>query len=165
MGSDLPCLASYAATLLSAFDWRRQPAIRNISLFSSKWPKDGLRLPSTQLVKVASTVSPCSENDESSTHYRRNMRLGSGAAPRRLWRCMAASSAAQKEEMLEKEGPETSPITILVRSGGRRRRPRNSLRSAAGRRRRPRQLRRQPDSQKGGARLHSGARLRRARVG
>src|ERR1700756_2991121 len=54
--------------LLSAFDWRKQPALRNISHFSSKWPTDGSRSPSTQLVKIASTVGPCSEIDESSTH-------------------------------------------------------------------------------------------------
>jgi hypothetical protein len=32
-------------------------------------------------VKLASTVGPCSERDESSTHYGRHMRLGSGACP------------------------------------------------------------------------------------
>ena len=45
----------------------------------SKWPEDGLCSPSMQLVKVASTMGPCSEIDESPTHYRRHMRLESGA--------------------------------------------------------------------------------------
>jgi hypothetical protein len=38
---------SYATTLLSAFGWRRRPALRDKDPFSSKWPKDGLRSPST----------------------------------------------------------------------------------------------------------------------
>src|SRR5712692_1277068 len=51
---------------------RRTPSAK-VHLMGSglKWPKDGLRSPSTQLVKVASTVGPCSEIDESSTHYKR----------------------------------------------------------------------------------------------
>jgi hypothetical protein len=56
-------LLSRATTLLSAFDWRRQPALRNTRFFLSNWPKDGVCSPGTQLVKVASTVGPCSESD------------------------------------------------------------------------------------------------------
>src|SRR5436190_2406257 len=42
-----PAWTSYAITLLSAFGWRRRPALRDKNPFSSKWPKDGLRSPST----------------------------------------------------------------------------------------------------------------------
>src|SRR5450755_5023029 len=69
-------LLSCATTLLSP--WRR-PALRNTLFFASNWPKDGVRSLGAYLVKVASTVGPCSEIDESSTHYVRHMRLGSGA--------------------------------------------------------------------------------------
>src|SRR6266851_4577746 len=44
------------------------------------------------------------------------MRLGSSAAQRRLWRFMASKTKVtpQKEEMLEKEGPETPPDSPLL---------------------------------------------------
>src|SRR5437879_5365781 len=44
------------------------------------------------------------------------MRLGSGAAQRPLWRFMASNTKVtpQKEEMLEKEGPETPPDNPLI---------------------------------------------------
>src|SRR5450755_4599109 len=86
-------LLSWATTLLSAFDRRRQPALRNISFFSSNWPKDGVRSPGTQ---------------------RHNGR--SARAQRRLWRFMASKTKVtpRKEEMLEKEGPETPPDSPLL---------------------------------------------------
>jgi hypothetical protein len=46
-----------ATTLPTAFDWGRQPALRNIGFFSSNWLKDGVRWAGTQLVKVAPTVT------------------------------------------------------------------------------------------------------------
>ena len=63
-----PAWISYATTLLSAFGWRRRPALRDKNPFSSKWPKDGLRSPSTprrrkqdrhfvKIVEVAASIS------------------------------------------------------------------------------------------------------------
>jgi hypothetical protein len=74
--------------------------------FSSKWPTDGSRSPSTQLVKIASTVGPCSEIDESSTHLSAVCAWDPARAQRQLRRFMASKTKAtpQKEEMLEKEG-------------------------------------------------------------
>jgi hypothetical protein len=42
-----PAWTSYATTRPSAFGWRRRPARRDKNPFSSKWPNDGSRSPST----------------------------------------------------------------------------------------------------------------------
>ena len=69
-------------------------------------PADGSRSPSTQLVKIASTVSPCSEIDKSSTHLSAVCARDPARAQRQLRRFMASKTKVtpQKEEMLEKEG-------------------------------------------------------------
>jgi hypothetical protein len=62
-------------------------------------------------VKIASTVGACSEIDESSTHLSGICAWDPARAQRQLWRFMASKIKVtpQKEEMLEKEGPETRP--------------------------------------------------------
>ncbi len=67
-------------------------------------------------MKIASTVGPCSEIDESSTHLSGTRAWDPSRAQRRLWRFMASKTKVtpQKEEMLEKEGPETPPGSPLL---------------------------------------------------
>src|SRR3984957_20282572 len=62
-------------------------------------------------LKIASTVGPCSEIDESSTHISGMCAWDPAWAQRRLSRFMASKTkvAPQQEEMLEKEGPEPPP--------------------------------------------------------
>ena len=57
-------------------------------------------------MKIASTVGPCSEIDESSTHLSAVCAWDPVRAQRQLRRFMASKTKAtpQKEEMLEKEG-------------------------------------------------------------
>jgi hypothetical protein len=67
-------------------------------------------------VKIASTVGPCSEIDESSTHLSGISAWDLARAQRRLWIFMASKTKVtpQKEEMLEKEGRETPPGSPLL---------------------------------------------------
>ena len=68
-----PAWTSYATTLLSAFGWRRRPALRDKNPFSSKWPKDGLRSLST----------PRRRKQDRHCEDRRSRRINLMDAPRR----------------------------------------------------------------------------------
>src|SRR5216684_3403897 len=73
MEADLPSLDQLRSNAAECIRLAEAARTSEHKSLSSKWPNGGLRSPSTQLVKVASTVGPCSEIDESSTHYRRHI--------------------------------------------------------------------------------------------